>query len=152
MIAARARVGHPRVSQTRHETRPRWEGDTRGSEVAALASAVVLTVAAAEVLMVGHLRLFFDLCFVVVCLGAALMVRPRDFFTVGVLPPLLMFGTMVLVALNGPKVIATAHDGVVQAVITGLAHHSLALFAGYAVCLLTLLARQRSAPLTDRAH
>ena len=129
---------------TRHETRPRWEGNTRGSEVAALASAVVLTVAAAEVLLVGHLRLFFDLCFVVVCLGAALMVRPRDFFTVGVLPPLLMFGTMVLVALNGPKVIATAHDGVVQAVITGLAHHSLALFAGYAVCLLTLLARQRA--------
>ena len=151
MIAARARVGHPRVSHVGPETRPRWEGNTRGSEVAALASAVVLTVAAAEVLMVGHLRLFFDLCFVVVCLGAALMVRPRDFFTVGVLPPLLMFGTMVLVALNGPKVIATPHDGVIQAVISGLAHHSLALFAGYAVCLLTLLARQRG-PLTDRAH
>jgi hypothetical protein len=151
VIAARAPVGHSRVSKTHHETRPQWEGNARGSEVAALASAVVLTVAAAEVLLVGHLRLFFDLCFVVVCLGAALMVRPRDFFTVGVLPPLLMFGTMVLVALNGPQVIATAHDGVVQAVITGLAHHSLALFAGYAVCLLTLLARQRG-PVTDRAH
>ena len=145
MIAARARVGHAPVSRTRPQTRPRWEGDTRGSEVAALASALVLTVAAAEVLVVGHLRLFFDLCFVVICLGAALMVRPRDFFTVGVLPPLLMFGTMVIVALNGPKVIATVHDGVVQAVVTGLAHHSFALFAGYAVCLLTLLARQRSA-------
>jgi hypothetical protein len=139
------------VSRTRSETRPQWEGDTRGSEVAVLATAVVLTVAAAEVLMVGHLRLFFDLCFVVVCLGAALMVRPRDFFTVGVLPPLLMFGTMVLVALNGPQVIAAAHDGLVQAVITGLAHHSLALFAGYAVCLVTLLARQRGS-LTGRAH
>ena len=29
-------------------------------------------------------------------------------------------------------------------VVTGLAHHSLALFSGYAVCLLTLLARQRA--------
>ncbi len=151
MIAARARVGHPPVSRPSPETRPRWEGNTRGSEVTALASALVLTVAAAEVVMVGHLRMFFDLCFVVVCLGAALMVRPRDFFTIGVLPPLLMFGTMVIVAINGPKVIATAHDGVVQAVITGLAHHSLALFAGYAVCLLTLLVRQRG-PATDRAH
>ena len=47
--------------------------------------------------------LFFDLCFVAICLAAALMVRPRDFFTVGVLPPLLMFGTMVLVALNGTR-------------------------------------------------
>jgi hypothetical protein len=41
-------------------------------------------------------------------------------------------------------VIASPHDGVVQAVITGLAHHSTGLFAGYAVCLLTLLARQRA--------
>ena len=147
MTAAPARVGRASTTRRRDDEPTHWAGGTRGSEVATLASAVVLSVAAAEVLMVGHLLLFFDLCFVVVCLGAALMVRPRDFFTVGVLPPLLMFGTMVIVALNGPKVIAAAHDGVVQAVITGLAHHSLALFAGYAVCLLTLLARQRaSAP------
>jgi hypothetical protein len=135
--------GHGVPLAARQSTRDWWDGATRGSEVAALASAVVLTVAAVEVTFVGHLRLFFDLCFVLICLGAALMVRPRDFFTVGVLPPLLMFGTMLVVALNGPKVIASPHDGVVQAVITGLAHHSLALFSGYAVCLLTLLARQR---------
>ena len=133
------------MSHARHELGPLWEGNAPGSEVVALSSAVVLTVAAVEVMMVGHLKLFFDLCFVVVCLGAALMVRPRDFFTVGVLPPLLMLGTMVIVALNGPKVIAAPHDGVVQAVVTGLAHHSLALFAGYAVCLVTLLVRQRAA-------
>lgn len=148
MTAVRARLGHsaPPASRRAAPSRPPWwAGDAPGSEVAALACAVVLSVAAAEVLLVGHLRLFFDLCFVVVCLGAALMVRPRDFFTVGVLPPLLMLGTMVIVALNGPKVIATSHDGVVQAVVTGLAHHSLALFAGYAVCLGTLLARQRAA-------
>ena len=143
MSATRAR-GRPTVSPAHLDLGALWEGNAPGSEVVALSSAVVLTVAALEVLLVGHLELFFDLCFVVVCLGAALMVRPRDFFTVGVLPPLLMFGTMVVVALNGPRVIAAAHDGVVQAVITGLAHHSLALFAGYAVCLLTLLARQRT--------
>jgi len=141
--ATRAR-GHSTVSHASRDLRPSWEGNTPGGEVVALSSAVVLTVAAVEVMMVGHLKLFFDLCFVVVCLGAAVMVRPRDFFTVGVLPPLMMFGTMVIVALNGPKVIAAPHDGVVQAVVTGLAHHSLALFAGYAVCLLTLLARQRT--------
>ncbi len=74
-----------------------------------------------------------------------MLVRPRDFFTVGVLPPLLMFGTMVLVALNGTEVIAQRHDSVVQAVVTGLAHHSVALFVGYAACLVTLVLRQRSA-------
>lgn len=133
------------MSARRSPTREWWQGSTPGGEVAALSTALVLTAAAAETAFVGRLGLFFDLCFILVCLAAALMVRPRDFFTVGVLPPLLMAGTMVLVALNGPKVIAAAHDGVVQAVVTGLAHHSLALFVGYAVCLLTLLARQRAA-------
>jgi hypothetical protein len=140
---ARARVGHPALHVRRQVPSYFWNGDTSGSEVAALCSALVLTAATVEITLVGHLRLFFDLCFVLVCLAAAVMVRPRDFFTVGVLPPLLMFGTMVIVALNGPKVVATPHDGVVQAVITGLAHHSMGLFAGYAVCLGMLLARQR---------
>jgi hypothetical protein len=143
--ATRAHARHPPRSADHDDQRPPWEGETRGSEVAALTCAMVLTVAAAEVTLVGHLALFFDLCFVVICLGAALMVRPRDFFTVGVLPPLVMLATMVIVALNGPRVIAAPHDGVVQAVVTGLAHHSLALFAGYAVCLVTLLVRQRGA-------
>lgn len=141
MSEARARIGHSAVSG--ESVSVLWDGHTRGGEVAALATALTLTVATVEITVVGHLGLFFDLCFVVICLISALMVRPRDFFTVGVLPPLLMFATMVLVALNGPKVIAAPHDSTVQAVITGLAHHSVALFAGYAVCLLTLLARQR---------
>jgi Domain of unknown function (DUF6542) len=139
----RARLGQSPVSAPGEAVSVLWDGHTRGSEVAALAAALTLTVATIEVSLVGHLRLFFDLCFVVICLVSALMVRPRDFFTVGVLPPLLMFATMVLVALNGPDVIADRHDSIVQAIITGLAHHSVALFAGYAVCLLTLLARQR---------
>jgi hypothetical protein len=142
--ATRPRSDHaPVTTPVPRSARSLWEGDTPGTEVVALSCALVLTVAAVEVALIGRLGLLFDLCFVVVCLGAALMVRPQDFFTVGVLPPLLMLGTMVIVAINGPKVIGAPHDGVVQAVITGLAHHSLALFAGYAVCLLTLLARQR---------
>ena len=108
-----------------------------------MTSALTLTAATVEISLSGHLRLFFDVWFVVVCLAAALMVRPRDFFTVGVLPPMLMCGTMLLVALNGTQVIADRHDSIVQAVITGLAHHSLALFIGYAACLVLLVLRQR---------
>jgi hypothetical protein len=130
-----------------HHREPRLlrEGDTRGSEVAALATALTLTAAAAEITLASGLGLFFDVCFVAICLVAALLVRPRDFFTVGVLPPLLMLGTMVLVALNGAEVIAGRHDSAFQAVITGLAHHSIALFVGYGVCLVTLVLRQRAA-------
>jgi hypothetical protein len=141
----RARIGHPRPSSERQPVRPVWEGETRGSEVVALAVALTLTVAATEIVVGGHLRLFFDVCFVAICVATALLVRPRDFFTVGVLPPLLMLATMVLVAVNGTQVIAQLHDSVVQAVITGLAHHSLALFIGYAGCLVTLVLRQRAA-------
>jgi len=142
----RARLGHhpPRVSA--HRTpRPIWEGESRGSEVVALTAALTLTAAAAEITLSGRLGWFFDLCFVAVCLTAAMTVRPRDFFTVGVLPPLLMLGTMVLVALNGTHVIAARNDSVVQAVITGLAHHAVALFVGYAVCLVTLGLRRSAA-------
>ncbi len=138
------RPGQPSISHP-HDPVPIWDGHTRGSEVVALCTALTLTAAAAEVTLRSHLGLFFDLCFVGVCLTAAMMVRPRDFFTVGVLPPLLMLGTMLLVALNGTEVIATRHDSVVQAVVTGLAHHSVALFVGYALCLGILVLRQRAA-------
>lgn len=136
--AARAHRELPRLWLTW----ARSEGTTRGGEVVALSCALTLTAASIEIALSGHLRIFFDLCFVAICLMAALKVRPLDFFTVGVMPPLLMSGTMVLVALNGTRVIAHRHDSVVQAVVTGLAHHSLALFLGYAVCLGALAARR----------
>ncbi len=140
MSDVRARIAH-----AHHQpVRPIWDGESRGSEVVALTVALTLTAATVEITVGGHLRLFFDLCFVAICLAAAMLVRPRDFFTVGVLPPLLMVGTMVLVALNGTEVIAHRHDSVVQAVVTGLARHSVALFVGYAVCLVTLVLRQRT--------
>jgi hypothetical protein len=138
----RARPAHLPLSTDREPARPIWEGRTRGSEVVALTSALTLTAATAEIAVGGHLRLFFDVCFVAICVAAALMVRPRDFFTVGVLAPLLMLGTMVLVALNGTRVIAHRHDSVVQAVVSGLAHHSVALFVGYAACLVILVLRR----------
>ena len=144
MSYVRARADHPRLSTDREPLRPVWDGRTRGSEVVALASALTLTAATVEITLGGHLRLFFDICFVAICLVSPLRVRPRDYFTVGVLPPLLMFGTMVLVALNGARVIADRHDSVVQAVVTGLAHHSVALFIGYAVCLVMLVLRRRA--------
>lgn len=144
MSDVRVRIGHPRPSPGRTPVRPVWDGHTRGSEVVALTAALTLTAAAAQITVGGHLGLFFDLCFVAICLAAGMLVRPRDFFTVGVLPPLLMFATMVLVALNGTQVIADRHDSVVQAVITGLAHHSVALFVGYAACLVTLALRRRA--------
>jgi len=124
-----------------------WEeGREPGRQVVLLGVALALTVVALDVLVSGRLSLFFDLCFVVLCLYLALRVRPRDFFTVGVLPPLMMVGLFLLLAVTERTSIARAGDGVTQAVISGLAHHSGALAAGYALCLGCLAYRQRQLP------
>ena len=106
---------------------------------------MALSAIAVNLAMVGRVSMFFDLWFVLLCLGLALLVHPRDFFTVGVLPPLIMLGAFVVLAAGRPEAIASPRDGMVQAVVSGLAHHSVALIAGYALCLITLLARQRLA-------
>jgi len=128
------------------QARAVWdEGSEPGRAVVALGTAVALSAVVVNVAMVGRVSMFFDLWFVLLCLGLALLVRPRDFFTVGVLPPLIMVVGFAILAIDRPGAIASPRDGLVQAVVSGLAHHSVALVCGYALCLVTLLARQRTA-------
>ena len=127
-------------------TRAIWDdGREPGRAVVALGVAVALSAIVVNVAMVGRVTMFFDLWFVLLCLGVALLVRESDFFTVGVLPPLIMVGSFTVLAFDRPEAIASAQDGIVQAVVSGLAHHSVALVCGYALCLVTLFARQRAA-------
>jgi len=111
--------------------------------VVALGLALALTVVVIDVGLGGRVGLVFDLAFVGVCLVVALLVRPEDFFTVGVLPPLIMLVVFALLAASRPATIASHDDGVVQAVVTGLAHHAFALGVGYAACLVCLVVRDR---------
>ena len=121
-----------------------WEeGHEPGRQVVALGLALTLTVVALDVGVGGRVGLFFDVAFVAVCLAAALLVRPDDFFTVGVLPPLVMLVVFVLLAASHPAAIADPDDGVVQAVISGLSHHAVALGVGYGLCLICLAVRDR---------
>jgi hypothetical protein len=108
-----------------------------------LGFAVTLTVVVLDLLVADRLGLFFDLCFVTLCLGMALAVRPGDFFTVGVLPPLLMIAVFALVGVTEPTAIAAVDDSLVQVVVSGLATHSGALVSGYALCLGVLAFRHR---------
>lgn len=122
-----------------------WEeGRQPGHEVVALAAALTMTAVTVDLLLDDSLSFFFDLSFVAVCVGVALAVRPRDFFTIGVLPPLLMLAVCVLLAIADTDVLARSSDGVVQATVTGLAHHMVALGTGYALCLAVLVVRQRA--------
>ncbi len=131
-------------------TRTLWEeGRESGREVVALGFALALTVVLVDVATSIRVGVVFDLCFVVLCIALALAVRPDDFFVVGVLPPLLMGGLFVLLAMTTPASIGAADDGLVQATVSGLSHHSVALMAGYALCLGVLAVRQRVAAIRE---
>jgi hypothetical protein len=132
-------------------TRTLWEeGREPGRQVVALGAALALTAVVIDVAVVGRVSLFFDLCFITMCVAVALAVRPTDFFTVGVLPPLLMVGVFTLLGLTRPGVIADPRDGVIQAVVSGLSHHSVALVVGYLLCLGCLALRQRLGQTTGQ--
>jgi len=118
-------------------------GREPAGQVVALATALALTAAVADLLTAGRITLLFDVCFVVISAGLALVVAPRDFYTAGVLPPLLMVAVFVLVALFDTTAIGDADDSVAQAVVSGLAGHSLALCLGYGLSLLLLAQRRR---------
>lgn len=121
-----------------------WEqGTESGRQVVVLGLAVALTVAAVQQLTAGRVGLFFDLSFVTLCVLLAFVVRRESFYTVGLLPPVLMLAVFVLVALADPAALARPQDSVVQAVVSGLATHATALAAGYAATLGVLFWRRR---------
>ena len=126
------------------QSRTLWEeGHEPGRQVVALGLAVALTAVVIDQALVGHLGPVFDTSFVLLCVTMALAVRPSDFFTVGVLPPLVMVVVFTLLAAVRPDVIADPRDGVIQAVVSGLGHHAGALVSGYLLCLVVLAVRHR---------
>ncbi len=147
-------VSHPSADvRRRPPAAPRtlWEeGRRSGRQVVAATTLAAVGLAWFNVVLAGRLSLFFDLCFVVLCAVAALAVRPRDFFAVGVLPPLLMLAVVAMLAGGARAAVADEVDGLVQAVVSGLAHHAGGLVAGYATALGVLALRrvaQRNAGL-----
>ena len=113
-----------------------WQaGQEPGRQVVSLGVALTLTAVTVDVLLVGSLTLFFDLCFMALCLALAALVRRQDFYLVALLPPVLMVVVFTFVAIVARDAIADPHDSVLQAVVSGVATHGVALFVGYALCL-----------------
>lgn len=121
-----------------------------GGRVTALAAVGALVVLGVDVGIMGRLSAIFDVGFVLVCLGAALAVRPQGFFRVGVLPPLLLLGLITLVALVHRAWVADTGDGLVQAVVSGLTDRATGLLVAYLLALVVLVIRQRV--LVARGH
>ena len=113
-----------------------WEvGHEPGRQVVSLGVAVTLTAVSTDVLLAGSLTFFFDLCFMALCLALATLVRRRDFYLVALLPPVLMTAVFGFVALVARDAVADPRDSLLQAVVSGVATHGVALFVGYALCL-----------------
>ena len=113
-----------------------WEvGQEPGRQVVSLGVAVALTAVSIDVLLVGRLTLFFDLSFMALCLGLAALVRRRDFYLVALLPPVLMTAVFAFVSLVARDAVADPRDSLLQAVVSGVATHGVALFVGYTLCL-----------------
>ncbi len=141
-----------------------WEeGRWSASRITRFSVFALFLLTVADLAISGSLGIIFDAGFVVLCVGIALAVRPADFFRVGVLPPMLLLGYCAVLAVFHRSAIAPADDGLIQSLISGLAHHSGALFIGYALCLLVLAIRQRvlarhgveadlTGELADEAH
>lgn len=110
--------------------------------VRTLTAMVLLALALVDTMVFGRLTLLFDVAFVVTCVVAALAVRPRDFFIVGVLPPLSMLVIVAVLAALDRVTVAEPGDGLVQATVSGLAHHAGALVVGYSLTLAILALRQ----------
>ncbi len=102
----------------------------------------MLLVVLVDLLAFRELTLLFDVAFVLICVAAALAVRPKDFFVIGVFPPLLMLGTVAVLAVTWRGTVADRSDGLLQAVVSGLAHHSGSLVVGYVLTLVLLALRQ----------
>jgi hypothetical protein len=129
-------------SRTR-STRTLWEEGRHPGRLVVRAAAIALLLVVLGSLLVGdRIGIAFDAAFVAICVAAALWVHPRDFFTVGVLPPLLLAATVGILAVVDRDAVARAEDPVVQAAVSGLAHHALALVIGYGLTLAVLALRQ----------
>jgi hypothetical protein len=128
------------------DERPRrktlWEEGQHPGPLVIRAAVLGLLVVTVASLPFGRIGVAFDVAFVLICLGAALWVRPRDFFSIGVLPPLLLGFVVIVLAVVDRGAVARADDPFVQAVVSGLAHHALALVIGYGLTLAVLALRQ----------
>lgn len=89
----------------------------------------------------GRLSMFFDLCFVLVCIVAALAVRRSGLFTVGVAPPLVLGVVLTVFTLVDPATLTAQHLAFISTLLTGLAHHATALVAGHGSAIAILAAR-----------
>lgn len=115
-------------------------------------AALALTAGATlEVLIRGHIGLGTGVFLVLVSVGSALLMRPDELFTAGVLPPLLTMALLLGVALVYPTAVSVrALDpdaSTAQVVIAGFVDVAGALVVAHMLSLVLVGLRVRAARL-----
>ncbi len=118
------------------------QGHHPGRLVLRATSLFLLAVLGLNHLATGSLGLGFDLAFVAACAVTALWVRPRDFFMIGVFPPIFLGVVVIVLGVVDPGAVARASDNAGQAVVSGLAHQARTLVLGYGLTLAIIALRQ----------
>lgn len=107
----------------------------------------VLTLAAVTGLDLvdGRLGPAFSIGFVLIVLSAATAVQERGFFTVGILPPVLLVGAVLVIAWAAPNAIEIPKlpetAGVFGRTLTATIAHGVPLLIGHALALAVVVAR-----------
>ncbi len=116
----------------------------RGTVIVSLVGALLAAVLDIE--LTGAVGLVFGMCFVIVCVVAALAIDDRDFFTAAVLPPLVFAATMLVVAAGSRDAVSSDATTFSQGVLGGLAYHAGWLVGGYGAALLVVVSRAGGRP------
>lgn len=134
----------PRRSRAQRPARPTlWmQGHHPGPLVLRATTMLLLAVVGLNYLATSTLGLGFDLVFIVACAVIALWVRPRDFFMIGVFPPIFLGAVVIVLGIADPGSVARASDNAGQAVVSGLAHQAQTLVIGYGLTLALIALRQ----------
>lgn len=121
-----------------------WEeGRLTASRVIRLAVIAGTLTLALDIAVNGHLTPLLDVAFVLICIGAVLGVRPTEFVSIALMPPLLLLVMVGVVAAVDTGYVAIAGDGWVQAVVTGITRHATGLAIGYTLVLAGIVVRLR---------
>lgn len=152
MTAVDGSSGSLAVRRSRPHAPPRrapWVGaEPPVVQVVGAAAVVLLLAAASEIAVADTIGTLFGTILVLASIGCALLVRPGDLFTAGVLPPLLLLALLVVLAVVHPDGVAVpALDpsaSLPQRVIAGFVDLAGALVLAHALALLVVALRVRA--------
>lgn len=130
--------------------------DLGARQAVTLASVAMAVVAILDVIPDGRLGSLFSVGFILIAVTTPLAVEVHSLFAPGIMPPLLMIGAILVLAIVLPDSIQAnglaASDGVMQRLIAGIINNATALVVGHLLALAVIALRIVTDPDKDMAR